>query len=427
MRRKSGRIVTFYSYKGGTGRTMALSNVAWILASNGYDVLLIDWDLEAPGLHRYFRPFLVDPELSRTPGLIDFLWEAARTNMTAAESDRGPGDDFPKLEDYVVGLDYDFGKRGSIGFVPAGRQDDNYAQRVNTFNWDNFYERLGGGWLLQAERERLRRSYDFILIDSRTGVSDTSGVCTVQLPDMLAVFFTLNRQSIDGAAAVAKSVTDQRGRKFRIFPVPTRIENAEDERRDRMLRYARSRFAPFLMHVQARRTAPDLAAQAKYWRAVETPYVPFYAYEEVPAAFKDEPGNREAMLAANESIAGWISDKTVNGMRPQKTVDRNAVVKSFEITQDEAARIDWELPPRPFAFLRDAFDELRWQLTRHFWQWTAAALSAAVVVLIVVSWRYQSAVTGALTTLEKMTSEGASPPAVDELKKIQQELKRSPR
>ncbi len=30
-----GQIVTFYSFKGGTGRTMALANVAWILAANG--------------------------------------------------------------------------------------------------------------------------------------------------------------------------------------------------------------------------------------------------------------------------------------------------------------------------------------------------------------------------------------------------------
>ena len=59
---KSGKIITFYSYKGGTGRSMAVSNVAWILASNGYDVLLIDCDLEAPGLYRYLRPFLIDPE-----------------------------------------------------------------------------------------------------------------------------------------------------------------------------------------------------------------------------------------------------------------------------------------------------------------------------------------------------------------------------
>ena len=57
------RVVTFYSFKGGTGRSMAVANVAWILASRGQRVLVIDWDLEAPGLHRYFRPFLVDRDL----------------------------------------------------------------------------------------------------------------------------------------------------------------------------------------------------------------------------------------------------------------------------------------------------------------------------------------------------------------------------
>jgi MinD-like ATPase involved in chromosome partitioning or flagellar assembly len=31
-----GQIVTFYSYKGGAGRSMALANMSWILASNGY-------------------------------------------------------------------------------------------------------------------------------------------------------------------------------------------------------------------------------------------------------------------------------------------------------------------------------------------------------------------------------------------------------
>jgi len=45
----NGQIITFYSYKGGTGRSMALANIAWILASNGKRVLIIDWDLEAPG------------------------------------------------------------------------------------------------------------------------------------------------------------------------------------------------------------------------------------------------------------------------------------------------------------------------------------------------------------------------------------------
>jgi Mrp family chromosome partitioning ATPase len=97
--RKPGRIITFYSYKGGTGRTMAVSNVAWILASNGYDVLLIDWDLEAPGLHRYLRPFLIDRELVDTPGLIDYMWDTAEVCMTPSpDKDRSVRPKFPSLE-----------------------------------------------------------------------------------------------------------------------------------------------------------------------------------------------------------------------------------------------------------------------------------------------------------------------------------------
>ncbi|HEX2209438.1 MAG TPA: P-loop NTPase, partial [Longimicrobium sp.] len=72
-KRTPGRIITFYSYKGGTGRSMVLANTAWILASQGKSVLVIDWDLEAPGLHRYFQPFLTDPELTTSEGLIDFV------------------------------------------------------------------------------------------------------------------------------------------------------------------------------------------------------------------------------------------------------------------------------------------------------------------------------------------------------------------
>ena len=72
-----GKIITFYSYKGGTGRSMALANLAWILASNGQRVLAIDWDLEAPGLHRYFQPFLRDKALAASEGVIDFIIDFA--------------------------------------------------------------------------------------------------------------------------------------------------------------------------------------------------------------------------------------------------------------------------------------------------------------------------------------------------------------
>src|SRR5262245_46335320 len=51
-------IYTFYSYKGGVGRSMALANVAECFYQQGLDVLMIDWDLEAPGLESFF----FDPE-----------------------------------------------------------------------------------------------------------------------------------------------------------------------------------------------------------------------------------------------------------------------------------------------------------------------------------------------------------------------------
>ena len=83
---KRGQVTTFYSYKGGTGRTFVLANVAFLLASLGKRVCVLDWDLEAPGLHRFFRPFLEDPELEITEGLIDWLWDVTAYQLSSTES-----------------------------------------------------------------------------------------------------------------------------------------------------------------------------------------------------------------------------------------------------------------------------------------------------------------------------------------------------
>ena len=92
-----GRIITFYSYKGGTGRSMSLANVAWLLAMNNQRVLVVDWDLEAPGLHRFLRPFLDDPELSETRGLLDLVVDLAAS--AATQQDALPGEAAPGPQD----------------------------------------------------------------------------------------------------------------------------------------------------------------------------------------------------------------------------------------------------------------------------------------------------------------------------------------
>ncbi|HUU23744.1 MAG TPA: P-loop NTPase, partial [Phycisphaerae bacterium] len=48
-------IFTFYSFKGGVGRSMAVLNVAYDLAGRGRNVLILDMDLEAPGLSGFMN------------------------------------------------------------------------------------------------------------------------------------------------------------------------------------------------------------------------------------------------------------------------------------------------------------------------------------------------------------------------------------
>ena len=63
------RTVTFYSFKGGVGRTTALTHVAWILAMRGRKVVAVDLDLEAPGLSTAFN-LQTQPKY----GIVDFFY-----------------------------------------------------------------------------------------------------------------------------------------------------------------------------------------------------------------------------------------------------------------------------------------------------------------------------------------------------------------
>jgi cellulose biosynthesis protein BcsQ len=335
--RPPGRILTFYSYKGGTGRSMALANIAWILASSGRRVLAIDWDLEAPGLHRYFRPFLIDEELSASDGLMDLV-DAYATQAIQPIDPRSTPDpswylEYADFTDYVISVNFNrFPGQGKIDLLPAGRQNDRYAITVNSFNWQNFFDRLGGGGFFEAVKAKARADYDYVLIDSRTGVSDTAGICSVQMPDSLIVCFTYNNQSIKGAAAVAASAITRRGlldeeqranrraassegrsientpAPYRVFPVPMRVESGESERLAIRQTFARQLFAGLTDHL-----APSIATE--YWGAVEIPHKAFYAYEEVLATFKDDALDPKTVLAAFVRLTGHISDRDVEGFR----------------------------------------------------------------------------------------------------------------
>jgi hypothetical protein len=315
---------------------MALANIAWVLARNGKRVLVIDWDLEAPGLHRYFAPFLTDPELvdHGSQGLIDFVIDFAVKAATPLEEGEGRSDDWYRTHADIsrwstklrwpsrAGLTFEANQTGSIDFVPAGRQGPNYAQNVNSFDWDNFYRHFDGKAFFDRVKLNLAR-YDYVLIDSRTGVSDTAGICTVQMPDTVVICFTLNYQSIIGAEAVASSIAEQRT-DVRILPVPMRVDGTSEKKlADAMKKFARSQFTRFLPIANSK----DIT---QYWFEMEVKYQARYAYAEVLAPFEEQTSISSSVLPAMELLTRYITSNDVLKMGHLPEDHKRETLSAFE-------------------------------------------------------------------------------------------------
>jgi len=306
-----GQVITFYSYKGGTGRTMAVANVAWILASSGKRVLMVDWDLDAPGLHRFFHPFLDESKISATPGVVEIINNYA---LAAEEAGANPEEwylEYGQVVHHAVSLEWrEFPPDACLDFLSAGQQNRDYSTALFSLDWDHFYHRLHGGKFFRAMREDMQQSYDYVLIDSRTGLSDVADICTIELPDTLVVCYTLNDQSMDGGASIARQINGRyRDRHIRVLPVAMRIENAEKEKLDAGRALARAKFEGF---------PPGLTKErlTQYWATVEVPYLPFYAFEETLATFADQPGVANSLLAAFERLTDAITAGEVSAMPP---------------------------------------------------------------------------------------------------------------
>ncbi|WP_157583656.1 tyrosine-protein kinase family protein [Spirosoma arboris] len=216
-----GKVITFYSYKGGVGRSMAMANIGVILAQWGYKTLLIDWDLEAPGLEHFFKTHINIERAKKKLGLIDLF--------DLKQKDKDINLLNLNWEDFITKIPIN----NNLDFLSAGKRDEEYISKLNAFDFNLFYDKYNGGQYLEDLREIWISKYQFILIDSRTGLTDSSGVCSIQMPDILILIFTLNNQSFDGIKNVAqKAINGQKQIVFdrfrlRILPIPSRIENAE--------------------------------------------------------------------------------------------------------------------------------------------------------------------------------------------------------
>ena len=185
-------ITTFYSFKGGVGRTQALVNVGVELAKRGRRVLLVDFDLEAPGIDTYPLPKPKEAPI----GLVEFVSEY----MSTGEA--------PDASRYIYECRSAGEQGGRLWVMPAGQQDESYARRLSEIDWRSLYSEKGGFLLFEDLKKQWEQTLapDYVLIDSRTGHSDVSGICTRQLPDSVVVVFFPTDQNLRGLPKVVQDI-----------------------------------------------------------------------------------------------------------------------------------------------------------------------------------------------------------------------------
>ncbi len=196
---KMPKVVTFYSFKGGMGRTTALAATALNLAMDGKNVLAVDTDIEAPGLASLFWD-----ESEIHSGTVDYLLEAS---VSDEEETIDMSDMLRQVNDPVL-MEH---TKGRIFVLPAGRIDDNYLQKLARIDYQDTIPENMKRQLARMIREAVRTirqicSVDFVLLDARAGFHDMGGVITAQIPHGVVLFGKDSAQSWQGMRLVLKSI-----------------------------------------------------------------------------------------------------------------------------------------------------------------------------------------------------------------------------
>jgi cellulose biosynthesis protein BcsQ len=201
-------VVTFYSYKGGMGRSTTLVAYAMFCAMHEKKkVVILDCDFEAPGYLNFFNlsnnPRLLNGEVN---GIVEYFldnsFEGEKINL---------------VDNYTVLVDKDYSGEGEIRIMPAGNlNEDRIITDLKDFEGnsisthkDHYIETLSR---LDTSRNESIVSHfqklinkietdikpDLILIDSRTGFNDIFGVTALYFSNCIIGFFGSSEQTKPG-------------------------------------------------------------------------------------------------------------------------------------------------------------------------------------------------------------------------------------
>ncbi len=195
------RTITFYSYKGGVGRSLALSNVAIRLSEYNKKVCVLDFDLEAPGLQFKFKNYSKQAKIEK--GIVDYIHKFSCEGIVPNT-----------IKEYSVTLNPANKVFEPINFISAGNiETQDYWKKLSMIKWsDMFYseEAQGVNFFLDL-KNKIKKEFnpDFLLIDSRTGITDIAGITLRVLAEEVVVFAANNQENIFGSKKIIKNLLDE--------------------------------------------------------------------------------------------------------------------------------------------------------------------------------------------------------------------------
>ena len=188
--------LVFASLKGGVGRSTALAVTAADLARRGRNVLVIDLDLEAPGLGH----LLLEDDRLPDYGVIDYLVE-----------DGVGGVSKDLLGRFVGTSQLTSSSGGMVEVMPAiGRKSEdvpeNILAKLSRAMIEDVTESgiasVGQQVSSMIDRIAARGSYDAVLVDSRAGLAELAAPAVIGLGATVLLFGTAQRQTIEGYRAL---------------------------------------------------------------------------------------------------------------------------------------------------------------------------------------------------------------------------------
>ena len=175
------RIVSFYSLKGGVGRTTALAAFAIQRARQGEKVAVLDLDLDAPGAGTLLNPeagtigapwgivdYLLEQSVLKTPNLRDYYYLCSRPEIT---------------------------HQGTLYVFPAGAYNEHYLGKLARVDIELLSNSHTHPLIALLEQIRSELNPDWLLIDSRAGLSEVAGLGLSGIAHLNVLFGTFSEQS----------------------------------------------------------------------------------------------------------------------------------------------------------------------------------------------------------------------------------------